>query len=147
MSRRGMYVTICKILLLLFCIWISHISLSNNFVLILKFYTVPVRLRSVTNFVNHETLQCKHVSNFFYRENMTSFLNYVTATLRALFAWRGSYSIIIYPHAKFNIISSSNINTANIFQFLASFAQILTILPQKCLNDLIQPGLCPILVM
>ena len=26
----------------------------------------------------------------FYRENMTSFLNYVTATLRALFAWRGS---------------------------------------------------------
>ena len=28
--------------------------------------------------------------NFFYRENMTSFLNYVTATLRTLFAWRGS---------------------------------------------------------
>ena len=28
--------------------------------------------------------------NFFFRENMTSFLNYVTATLRALFAWRGS---------------------------------------------------------
>ena len=59
--------------------------------LILKFYTVPVRLRSVTNFLNHVTLQCKHVSNFFNRENMTSFLNYVTATLRALFAWRGSY--------------------------------------------------------
>ena len=31
--------------------------------------------------------------NFFYRENMTSFLNYVTATLRALFAWRGSYHV------------------------------------------------------
>ena len=29
--------------------------------------------------------------NFFYRENMTSFLNYVTATLRALFVWRGSF--------------------------------------------------------
>ena len=29
--------------------------------------------------------------DFFNRENMTSFLNYVTATLRALFAWRGSY--------------------------------------------------------
>ena len=29
--------------------------------------------------------------NIFYRENMTSFLKYVTATLRALFAWRGSY--------------------------------------------------------
>ena len=29
--------------------------------------------------------------SIFYRVNMTSFLNYVTATLRALFAWRGSY--------------------------------------------------------
>ena len=28
--------------------------------------------------------------NFFYSENVTSFLNYVTATLRALFVWRGS---------------------------------------------------------
>ena len=28
--------------------------------------------------------------DFFYLENMTSFLNYVTATIRALFAWRGS---------------------------------------------------------
>ena len=28
--------------------------------------------------------------NIFYRENMTSSLNYVTATLRTLFAWRGS---------------------------------------------------------
>ena len=33
--------------------------------LILKIYTVPVRLRDVTNFLNHETLQSKHVSNFF----------------------------------------------------------------------------------
>ena len=32
--------------------------------------------------------------NFFYRVNMTSFLNYVTATLRALFAWRGSYCCV-----------------------------------------------------
>ena len=44
-------------------------------------------------------------------------------------------------------MSSSNINTTNIFQFLASFAQILTILPQKYLYDLLQPGLCPILAM
>ena len=29
--------------------------------------------------------------NFFYRKNMTSFLNYVTATLRTLFAWRGPF--------------------------------------------------------
>ena len=28
----------------------------------------------------------------FYCEIMTSFLNYVTATLRALFAWCGSYN-------------------------------------------------------
>ena len=33
--------------------------------------------------------------NYFYRENMTSFLNYVTATLRALFAWRGSNNDIV----------------------------------------------------
>ena len=29
--------------------------------------------------------------NFLYRESMTSFLDYVTATLRALFAWRSSF--------------------------------------------------------
>ena len=64
-SRRGIYVTIYKILLLLFYIWIAYISLSNYLVLSLKFYTVPVGLRDVTNFLNHETLQSKHVSNFF----------------------------------------------------------------------------------
>ena len=31
-----------------------------------------------------------HVDNF-YHENMTSILNYITATLRTLYAWRGSY--------------------------------------------------------
>ena len=31
----------------------------------------------------------------FYRENMTSFLNYVTATLRALFSWRDSIIILL----------------------------------------------------
>ena len=34
----------------------------------------------------------------FYRENMTSFLNYVTATLRALFVWRGSYHRVFSTH-------------------------------------------------
>ena len=29
--------------------------------------------------------------DYIYRENMTSFLNYVTATLRTVYAWRGSY--------------------------------------------------------
>ena len=32
----------------------------------------------------------------FYRENMRSFLNYVTDTLRALFAWRGSFNIHVW---------------------------------------------------
>ena len=36
-----------------------------------------------------------------------------------------------YPHAKFSIISSSNLNTRDIFQFLVHFAQILPILPEK----------------
>ena len=42
-----------------------RISLSKYLVLILKFYTVPVRLHDVTNFLNHETLQSKHVTKFF----------------------------------------------------------------------------------
>ena len=61
--------------------------------LILKFYTVLVRLNDVINIVNQNTLSCKHVSIIFYRENMTSFFNNVTATLRTLYAWRGSYVI------------------------------------------------------
>ena len=36
-----------------------------------------------------------------------------------------------YPHAKCNIISSSNLNTRDIFQFLVHFAQIIPILPKK----------------
>ena len=34
-----------------------------------------------------------------------------------------------YPHAKYNIISSSNFYTIVVFQFLVHFAQILPILP------------------
>ena len=41
---------------------------------------------------NPNVLSCKHVLIIFYRENMTSFLNYVTATLRTLYAWRGSFN-------------------------------------------------------
>ena len=36
---------------------------------------------------------------------MTSFLNYVTATLRALFAWRGSYHVIISINHLIHILS------------------------------------------
>ena len=57
---------------------------------IMKFYTVPMFLHAVTTVVNQKAFSSKHVS-FFYCENMTSFLYYATATLRALFAWRGSY--------------------------------------------------------
>ena len=42
------------------------------------------------NLFKHESTFKQARVDFFYRENMTSFLNYVTATLRALFAWRGS---------------------------------------------------------
>ena len=59
-------------------------------VLTFKLYTVPVLLDDVKKpFKPEKTFKQTRV-NFFYRENMTSFLNYVTATLRALFAWRSS---------------------------------------------------------
>ena len=38
-----------------------------------------------------ETIFKKTCVNIFYSKNMTPFLNYVTATLRDLFAWHGSY--------------------------------------------------------
>ena len=79
-SHRGIYVTICKILLLLFCKWISYISLSNYLVLILKFYTVRVHLRDVTNFLNHETLQSKHMPNLFTAKTWRHFS--ITSQLR-----------------------------------------------------------------
>ena len=57
-----------------------------------------MRLHDVTNLLNQEALSSKHVSIFFYSENMTSFLNYATATLRALLAWRGSYGYYSAPY-------------------------------------------------
>ena len=45
-------------------------------------------LHAIRNFVGQKAFSSKRV-NFFYRENVTSFLNYVTATL---FAWHSSYS-------------------------------------------------------
>ena len=47
-------------------------------------------LQTVRNFVNKKTFSSKHVSTLF-----TAFLNYVTATLRALFVWRGSHILAI----------------------------------------------------
>ena len=58
-------------------------SVTIYFKLTLKFYTVQVRLHDIINIVNQNVLSCKHVSIIFYRENMTSFLNNVTATLYA----------------------------------------------------------------
>ena len=51
----------------------------------------------------HANFSCIHMS-FFFHENMTSLLNYITVTLRALFAWRGSY---IYGNNHFIIQSKS----------------------------------------
>ena len=42
-----------------------YVSLSDYLVLILKFYTVLVRLHNITNFLNHNTISYKHVLNFF----------------------------------------------------------------------------------
>ena len=67
-SGRGIYVTICKILLLLFCIWISYIALSKCLVLILKFNTVPVRLRDVTNFLTTKHFNANTCRNFLQRK-------------------------------------------------------------------------------
>ena len=63
---------------------------SDYMVLILKFYTVPMPFHDVKTFLNKRALSSKRVK-FCYHKNMTSFLSYVTATQRALFAWHGSY--------------------------------------------------------
>ena len=70
---------------------VAPFTTSHYLKLSLKFYIVPVCLNDVINIVNQKVLSCKHVSTSFYCKNMTSFLNYVTATLRTLYAWRGSY--------------------------------------------------------
>ena len=62
-----------------------YVSQSDYMVLFFKFYSVPMRLCDVKNHFKAENT-FKQTRSFFYRENMTSFLNYVTATLRALFA-------------------------------------------------------------
>ena len=67
-SRRDIYVTTGKILLQLFSIWASYVSLSNYILLILTFYTVPVRLHDVNNVVNQNALSSKHVSIFLPRK-------------------------------------------------------------------------------
>ena len=70
--------------------YLNIVLFGYYLVVLLKFYTVLMCLHPVRNFVNHKAFSSKHVSTFFYRENM-SFLNYITAILRALLAWRGSY--------------------------------------------------------
>ena len=49
-SRRDVYTTTCKMLLLLYCILTSHLSQSDCMMQTLKFYTVPVRMDDVKNF-------------------------------------------------------------------------------------------------
>ena len=60
---------------------------SDYMVLTLKFYTVSMPFYGIKTFLNKRALSSKHMS-IFYPKNMTSFLNYVTAMLRALFGLR-----------------------------------------------------------
>ena len=73
------------------CVYISH---SDCLVLILKSDNVPMCLHAVKNVVNKKTFSCKHESTF-YRKNMTSFLNYITATLRGFFPWRAAHIAVM----------------------------------------------------
>ena len=68
-----------------------------------------------------EALSCKNVSIIFYRENMTSFLNYVTATLRTLYAWRGSYQPCLC------YLDTINTNSPSHFYILQTLCESLTL--------------------
>ena len=91
------------------CLWPSYISLSlrDYLMLILKFYTVSMCLQDVKHFVNQTELTFMQTCvNFFCRKNMTSFLNYVTATLWAPFAWRRLNNICFLSKDEIVIISN-----------------------------------------
>ena len=49
-----------------------------------EFCSIPMFLHAVRNFLNQKGFSSKQLSTYFYRETMTSFLNYITATLLAL---------------------------------------------------------------
>ena len=66
--RSDVHVTIHTFLLPLFCISISYLSHSDCLVVILKFYTVPVFLKAVTNFANDTAFSSKHLSTFLPRK-------------------------------------------------------------------------------
>ena len=74
-----------------FCYFVyeHHIYLTDCFVVILKFYTLPMFFACHQKLCKPESIFKQTCVNLFYHENMTSFLNYVTATLRALFVWHG----------------------------------------------------------
>ena len=91
--RHYIYVTACIILLRLFYIWTPYVSLSNYKVLILKFYIVPVRIHGVTKCFKLEST-FEQTRRFLSPKKKTLFLTYVTATLRALFVWRGLIIIL-----------------------------------------------------
>ena len=65
MLRRDFHVTTRKSLLPLVCISTSYSSHIDCLVAILKFYTIPMFLHAVRNFVNMKTVPSKHVSTFF----------------------------------------------------------------------------------
>ena len=89
-THRGIYVTTCKID---FCYFVYEHQMYRSVpirCLFLKSYTVLVHLHDITNFLNQKAFSSKHVIFLLQKIYMTSFLNFVTASLRTLFAWRGS---------------------------------------------------------
>ena len=67
MLRRDFLVTTRKFLLPLFCISVSYLSHSDCLFVILKFYTVPMFLHTVTNLINQKAFSSKHVSPYLPR--------------------------------------------------------------------------------
>ena len=90
--RRNVHITTLKFLLLLFCISMNIIYISQwmfgDNSKILCYSNVFARRQKR---FNPESIFKQTRIKIVYRENMTSFLNYIKATLRALFAWCGSY--------------------------------------------------------
>ena len=100
MWRHDDHVTTRKVLLQLFCIWTSYYLHSDCLVVNSEIHCFDVFSRR-QKLCKPESIFKQTCVNFFYRQNMTSFLNYITATLRALFGWHGSN---IIPNFQFQFI-------------------------------------------
>ena len=75
-----------------------------------------------------KAISSKHVSPFFYCKNMTSFLNYVSTTLRALFAWQGSIvkctyacAIIHEENSEYHTLTHLNFRDLFIISYVTNY--------------------------